>query len=398
MTDPLGESQVLPYLKALSNLGHQIHLLSFEKKEVFASRKEVIRNICESSGINWIPKTYSKRPPILSTLKDIVVMSRTAFRLNKQIDFDIVHCRSYIAAIVGRSLQKRSGLKFLFDMRGFWADERIDGKIWSKDSFIHRQMYQYFKKRERDFLIHADRIVSLTFKGKEIIEDWLAGWQQAVKGKIYVIPCCTDLQLFDYNRLDPEERSAIRTKHKLTNRFVLCYLGSIGTWYMLPEMLDFYACMRKALKNESTFLFISRHSRQELIEQAIERGIPEDEILALPAKREEVPGMLNAADAGVFFIKPLFSKNASSPVKHGEMLGVGLPVVSNSGVGDMDLFSMDSSAGVVVSSFDNDSYLEAINTLTESTFDKAHLRKVARENYALESGISTYADIYKELN
>ena len=31
ISDPLGQSQVLPYLKGLARLGHKIHLISFEK-------------------------------------------------------------------------------------------------------------------------------------------------------------------------------------------------------------------------------------------------------------------------------------------------------------------------------------------------------------------------------
>ena len=55
-----------------------------------------------------------------------------------------------------------------------------------------------------------------------------------------------------------------------------------------------------------------------------------------PATREEVPRLLAAADLGIFLIKPVFSKTASSPTKMGEMLAVGLPIVANAGVGDVE--------------------------------------------------------------
>ena len=35
-------------------------------------------------------------------------------------------------------LKKLFGIKFIFDMRGFWADERIDGEIWKNDSAIFK--------------------------------------------------------------------------------------------------------------------------------------------------------------------------------------------------------------------------------------------------------------------
>ena len=42
MTDPLGESQVIPYLRELSKKGVKISILSAEKSEVFYKRKENI--------------------------------------------------------------------------------------------------------------------------------------------------------------------------------------------------------------------------------------------------------------------------------------------------------------------------------------------------------------------
>ena len=43
-------------------------------------------------------------------------------------------------------------------MRGFWADERLDGDIWKKDDFI----YKIVKSLEKSFILNADHIVSLT--------------------------------------------------------------------------------------------------------------------------------------------------------------------------------------------------------------------------------------------
>ena len=36
-----------------------------------------------------------------------------------------------MGAEVGLSLNKKFGVKFLFDMRGFWADEKADGGAWN---------------------------------------------------------------------------------------------------------------------------------------------------------------------------------------------------------------------------------------------------------------------------
>ena len=57
-------------------------------------------------------------------------------------------------------------------MRGFWADERVDGKIWKKEKFPFNKIYNYFKKKELQFFSEADHTVSLTFNGKNEIHSW----------------------------------------------------------------------------------------------------------------------------------------------------------------------------------------------------------------------------------
>ncbi len=47
MTDPLGQSQVLPYLSGLTKYGYCFTILSFEKRERFIKEGKNIRKICE---------------------------------------------------------------------------------------------------------------------------------------------------------------------------------------------------------------------------------------------------------------------------------------------------------------------------------------------------------------
>ena len=74
MTDPLGRSQVLPYLTGLAALGHEITLVSFEKPGRSAEDRERVEAICGEAGIAWHPLRYHKRPPILSSVWDVIAM------------------------------------------------------------------------------------------------------------------------------------------------------------------------------------------------------------------------------------------------------------------------------------------------------------------------------------
>ena len=86
MTEPLGQSQVLPYLIYLSEHGgYSFTLLSFEKPDKYLKYKSVIESICNKNGIEWIPLVYTKEPPIISTIYDIIKLRRKAEEIRQDV-------------------------------------------------------------------------------------------------------------------------------------------------------------------------------------------------------------------------------------------------------------------------------------------------------------------------
>jgi glycosyltransferase involved in cell wall biosynthesis len=393
MCDPLGGSQVLPYLFGLAGRGHRISLISFEKAERSRAERAAVERDCAAAGIHWHPLPYHKRPPVLSTLSDTVRMARLASRLHRQAPFDLVHCRSYIPALVGLRMKRRYGVRFMFDMRGFWADERVDGHQWNLSNPLFRAVYDYFKRRETEFLEEADHVVSLTDAGKAIL---LARRADRRHGPpITVIPCCVDFEAFppvtEVGRASARRLLGIDPDAK-----VAAYLGSFGSWYMVDEMLDFF---RVQLEREpdALFLIISREPREDILAAARARGVPAGRLLVRPASRAEVPRFVAAANYGLFFIKPVFSKKASSPTKMGELLALELPIVTNAGVGDVDRILEEAGAGVVVQSFDEPAYRRALDELDALTPNVDRWRAAARRWFDLRTGIGRYDAIYQGL-
>jgi glycosyltransferase involved in cell wall biosynthesis len=340
---------------------------------------------------------YTKRPPILSTWWDLRRMQQKAIELHRAIGFQLVHCRSYIPAIAGLRLKRKFGVPMLFDMRGFWADERREGGLWNDRKLHYRLIYRYFKRWERRFLAEADHTVSLTEAGKEVIHSWTHIPSQPIP--ISVIPCCADLQLFHSAQVDPEKREQRRAELGLSQEGItLVYLGSIGTWYLLSEMLDFFAVLRQS-QPQAQMLFVTREPAEKILTKAAERSIPESAIAITPAERPEVPTLLSLADAGLFFILPVFSKTASSPTKQGEMMGMGLPVICNTGVGDTDRIIRDYNAGLLVEKFRPQHYTPIAHQLPDflSNADPDAIRQGAEAVYSLEAGAETYRQIYAHL-
>ncbi len=396
MTDPLGQSQVLPYLFGIAKAGHRITLVSFEKQNRFQSFRHNIQTLCKDNNIDWQPLLYTKRPPVLSTVWDIIKLRRKAFALHGKNRFDVVHSRSYISALVGLSLKRTKGVKFIFDMRGFWADERVEGNLWNLKNPLYKTIYNYFKRKEIQFLNEADCTISLTQNAADEIHTWKTISHQPVS--IEVIPCCADMKLFDPATVSDDQQMELCNKLNIhQNDFVLSYIGSLGTWYMLDEMLDFFKTLLQQ-NAASKFLVITNDPETDLKNKADERKIPFDKIVVTQAPRKLMPLYISLSNATLFFIRPTFSKKASSPVKQGEAMGMGLAIICNSGIGDTDRIVQQSKAGIVLNQLNESTYSQSLAALMKNKPDKHEIRKHALGLLSLESGVEKYLRVYKNLS
>ncbi|RYG40486.1 MAG: hypothetical protein EOO01_27215, partial [Chitinophagaceae bacterium] len=358
MTDPLGQSQVIPYLKGLSQAGYKISILSFEKPVRLEKNRSQIQSLLDAAGINWHPLLFTRKPPILSKIYDKWQMKSTAKKLHRKEGFDLIHCRSYVSAEAGVMLSKKFNVPFLFDMRGFWVDERVDNGQWNQKKLIYRMAYRSYKKKEITFLHSPDHIISLTENGKEE----LVTNKGVAADKITVIPCCVDLAHFDYHKIDPVAADALRATLGIQHGTpVLTYLGSLGGWYLTDEMLHFFKKMKEKYAS-AKFLFITQDAPASILALAEKWKIDPADIIVRPASRNEVPLYLSLSDWSIFFIKDAYSKKASSPTKQGEIMAMGVPLICNA-IGDTGFIVTQTGAGVVVDGFTNESYDTAINEM-----------------------------------
>ena len=282
MTDPLGQSQVLPYLVALSERGYQFTILSFEKPARFEKEKAIITDITRKAGINWIPLTYTKNPPVLSKMYDRWRLKKMAKKLFDQYKFDMIHCRSYVAAEVGLWLRKEKGTKFLFDMRGFWADEKVDSGQWNLKNPFFKNVYDHYKEKEREFLFSADGIITLTTAARKE----LTSEKEYNDLAIDVIPCCADLDHFNYHQVNPDTVKDLKVQLGIKpDQKVITYLGSVGGWYMTNEMFAFFKRLSDKYP-EFVMLLLTKDEPNRVMEQAKSAGIDPGRIIIRYAGRK----------------------------------------------------------------------------------------------------------------
>jgi len=388
LLDPLGQSQVMQYVLALGRSGHRMTVLSFEKPAALADRGRfaAMRAVCEAEGVDWRPRVWHNKPVgTLATLYDVGAGSRQAIRIAREVGAEIVHCRSYIASLMGLAVKRTTGARLIFDMRGFWPDERVDGGIWSQSS----APYRVFKRVERSLFLNADHIVSLTKAGVREFEAF--DYMKGVTPKSTVIPTCTNLDLF-------------RPETAPREGFTLGYVGSVGSWYLFDEVAKAVA-QAFALRPDARFLVVTK-GNHDLVYRALDRtGVDLARVEVRGADFAEVAGQIARMDAGLFFIRPAWSKRASCPTRMGEFLACGKPLVANGGVGAVAQDIAETGTGIALPPLGTetvdlgnlDAALEAIFAMAADPDMAARCRAVAEERFSLATGVAAYSDIYARL-
>ncbi|MDP4283946.1 MAG: glycosyltransferase [Bacteroidota bacterium] len=395
MTDPLGQSQVIPYLAGLTKYGYQFTILSCEKPGKYDLHKNYVEDILKPFPIKWVPILYHKNPPVLSSVYDVIMLKRKARQLHEKEKFDMVHTRPGVPALIGLWMKKKLGVKFLNDIREFYADSRVDGSMWNTKNIFYKWIYNFFKEKEQEAVAQSDGIVCLTYAAEKIIKEWVQYKKQTM---VEVIPCSVDINLFDPAKIDIELKRRLKGGLKITDTdFIVSYLGSIGGWYLTDQMMQFCKILSDKIP-AAKFLFISPHQHELIYETAERFGISREHIIVTHARRHEVPLLLSLSDYSVFFIKSCYSKKSSSPTKHGEIMAMGIPVITNSGVGDVAEIVEKYQSGIVLEELNEQAFLSASNfVLKESHFNKTSIRNGAIEFYNLEKAVEKYHSIYASI-
>jgi glycosyltransferase involved in cell wall biosynthesis len=212
-----------------------------------------------------------------------------------------------------------------------------------------------------------------------------------------VIPCCADLHHFDFNKISAQRSENLRKELGiLPEKKIITYLGSIGGWYMTHEMFSFYK--RLLLKHpDFVMLILTKDEKTKVINEAAAEGISPENLFVTYVQRKEVPAYLGISNCSIFFIRPTFSKTASSPTKHAELMGMGIPVICND-IGDTGNIIEATKTGVVVNSFTNNDYDKAVEQMNEfSGISKDVIRKAAFEYFDLKKGAEKYAALYSKI-
>jgi glycosyltransferase involved in cell wall biosynthesis len=392
VTDHIGRSQVAPYVIGLAQRGFPIHVLSAEKpgREALI---EQYQQIFDAVGVKWTRVAYRNRPPILAQAWTQWQMKRAARRIIASEDVQALHCRSFHPALIAHELCKSSRMRYIFDFRDFYADGGMQ-----KARGIRRLVFRRLKQLEGPMIQSASKVVCLTERAKVMLCKTYLSNVENPSARFQVIPCCADFTHFDTAQVTADAQEKARAHAGVhDDDVVLLYLGSLGPDYLLPEMFKLFRALLEIEPN-AKFLFVSNNGRKWVDAERTSQKIPETAVIFVSVDRDEVPAYISLADLAVVFIRADDSKAGCSPTKLAELLACNVPVIGNTGVGDLDaILQRGRNGSLVVRDFSPEALRQAASELLQIPKAERQTIRDRSRDFSLEVGVAKYAEVYREL-
>jgi glycosyltransferase involved in cell wall biosynthesis len=149
--------------------------------------------------------------------------------------------------------------------------------------------------------------------------------------------------------------------------------------------------------SNAQFLLVTHTPKEFVTKEIFARNLSLDSFIIKEASRQQVPLLLKASDINVSFIKPVYSKMSSSPTKLGEVLAMGIPVITNEGVGDVKEI-LEKIGGGLVLNFNSINWKEVVATIPQLlTFNENAISQKTNEILSLSLAIKKYLNVYKKI-
>ncbi|QOW10627.1 glycosyltransferase [Kaistella flava (ex Peng et al. 2021)] len=349
------------------------------------ARIDAIKTSALEMGIHYTAFPILKKPiASLGSLLTLFTSSKKIASYIQKHEIDIVVPRSTFPAFMVNQIKDRN-FKIIFDADGLPLEERVDFAGLKKES----RQYQWLKGIEQKMLLRADVVVT---RSQKAIDIHLQTIGEPFKDKFSVVFNGRDASQFSINSND---RVKIRKYLAISDEEILMiYCGSLGPQYGLDEMLRIFRVFRQ--KQPAQFLILTGNTefaKTQLKEQT-------EDIIIKKVNIDQIPGYLNAADAAFAFRQPAYSMQGVAPIKLGEYLLTGLPVVASKGIGDTEnilhhfesCYLYDHQIGL------QKQLPEIIKLITEAKrTDREKTRSQALAYFSLESAADSYIKAIKKL-
>jgi|688.fasta_scaffold75385_4 hypothetical protein len=382
LLDPLGQSQILPYINGLAAGGYSFIVLSFEKAERTEVQLADLRRELQAAGVQWITLPFKQGR--LEYLKRIIQGAWRLRILARRQPLSLVHSRTILPA----SMVILAGIKapLIYDIRAF-AGEWIDAGRLKRGS-VQARLFSWLE----DHLIStAAGLVVLDQSGA----DYLRTAYPSLKVPVKVIPTCTSLDVFA-----DQDSLAATLQPRGPYRFV--FLGGAR----FPYRPDLAFLLLKQLLSEGidcTIDFINERDQDVISAAQQQLDFPAERCQVFSLDQSDVSAALRSYHSGFVFNTAGHWRSMSSPTKLGEYLGAGLHVIGLSGIHALHRLAAEDPMAVDVIRESalraglSPDRLRTILSHIQMADRGARARKLARRHYDMALAHQKYRDLYAQV-
>ena len=390
--DPVFQSAVLQYFKAYSKLiPHKLILVTYENHRFPLSQNECrdIEKELSRYGITWYRlRWHSGRFKVIKKCYDVLRSLWAARKLKKRYNIKWIYSEGFPGAIIGYlccHILKLSHIVHSFEPH---ADYMMEAGVWTTKSWE----YKCLKHFEKKVALSASCILTATEGMIQNLHSWGVD-----RNRLYRVPSCVDLEVF---KPIEEQRKLIRSKLGFTSKdIIVVYLGKIDGMYWSRELFEFIEYFVNHTGVNYKFLILNYSDHKIIREQLSVRGVDLDKYQILSADHDKVSHYLSAADIGLVAVRQKPSKRFCSPIKTGEYLACGLPVVVPVGISDDYQKLVDEGLGVPVHSTAA-SQMKQLPQQVEAFLrngERAEIGKNARNYASNNRALENYTEVYLEV-
>ena len=376
------EGLFLPIFDRLSREGWKFHVLQFTWGERQYRRRN--KEACLDVGIPYRSVDVWRRPVSISSFLSAFKGARDIRHAISDWDIDVVMPRSTLPVFATMRALNGTKVPMIFDADGLPLDERVDFGNMSPVS----KVYRFLRDVEAQGVRRASLVLTRTDKAAEIL---LARAGAGFSGsRFHRVENGRDANHFTLR--EAKERCVIRSGLDVDqNAPLLVYVGSLGEQYCLPEMLTLFLMILQR-RPESRFLILTG-SPDLARSMILEHVNLLDKVIIRSVSPVEVPSYLVCADLGMGLRRFTFSMQGVAPIKLGEYLLCGVPVLATDGVGDTSKISSD--IGRLVKEMDSKSLKDIADwfvndVLSDREQFRVRCRRIGVEFYSLESSVQSY--------
>ena len=390
--DPVFQSAVLQYFKKYSpDFTTKFILLTFEHKGFVMSPSEVVEIEKELAHYNLIWHRLTWHSGSLKSLKkayDLVISLWTIRTLINKYHIKTIYSEGFPGAIIGHlacTIFKLSHIIHSFEPH---ADYMLEAGEWSRFSWEYRILKYY----ERKIAFHATWILTATTEMKQRLVNWGVDTT-----RICQVPSCIDTDLFQYNM---QHRVKIRKKYGFkTEDRVVVYLGKFGGMYWSDEFYEMVGIFTRYSGCSFKFLVVTSENHQKISSELHQRGVDQSRYSIIKSDYSQVHEYLSAADMGLVAVRQKPSKRFCSPIKTGEYLSCGLPVIIPKGISDDYEVLVKLGLAVLLEDTSMQNLRNAPIAVEKYLYATTHFEivEVAREYAIKNRSLHKYRDVYRRI-